>query len=242
MVAMMVVLTGCTSKRRMDSEIAIRESTIAEMQDEVRRMNDEIAAREDELNRQRAELSLRDDKIDVKEEELARLQREIDALGNRVGTEEQRVDMLNQDLQRVLGDLQQKEKLWLQEKEGMSTITMPNAATFASGSTALTTEGRAIIDTIWTVLSKYPDRDVFIEGHTDSIPIGPALRRRFDSNWELSAARAVAVLRYVLSNHEAEAGRLGAVGYGEHHPVASNSTEETRTLNRRVVISVRPER
>jgi chemotaxis protein MotB len=117
---------------------------------------------------------------------------------------------------------------------------MPSAATFASGSTELTDEGKAIIDTIWSVLTKYPDRDIFIEGHTDSIPIGPVLRQRYDSNWALSAARAVAVLQYVLSKYEAEAIRLGAVGYGEFRPVADNSTEEGRTLNRRCVISVRP--
>ena len=117
---------------------------------------------------------------------------------------------------------------------------MPSGATFGSGSATLTDEGKEIIDTIWEVLSKYPDRDIFIEGHTDSIPIGPVLAKRYPTNWALSVARAVSVLQYVLSQYEAEAGRLGAVGYGEHRSVATNSTEEGRTLNRRVVVSVRP--
>lgn len=225
-----LLLTSCTSKRRMEKEIAIREDTISQLEAQAEAKDQEIAAKEAEIESKKAEIA-------KNEEELARLQSEIEALGKR---QEQQVDQLNSDLQRVLGDLQQKEKLWLQEKEGMSTITMPNALTFASGSANLTDEGKAIIDTIWTVLSKYPDRDVFIEGHTDSIPIGPGLQDRFASNWELSALRAVAVLRYVLTNYEAEAGRLAAVGYGEYRPVATNSTEEGRARNRRVVISVRP--
>ena len=124
--------------------------------------------------------------------------------------------------------------------EGMSTVTMPSSATFASGSAQLTPEGKELIDTIWEVLSKYPDRDIFIEGHTDSIPIGPALAERYPSNWALSAARAVSVLQYVLSKHQTESGRLGAVGFGEYRPIATNSTVEGRSLNRRVVIAVRP--
>ncbi|MDH3215062.1 MAG: OmpA family protein [Candidatus Krumholzibacteria bacterium] len=228
-----LLLGGCTSKKRMETEIAMRETTIAQMEREVEQKNKEIAARDNEISR-------RDDEIARMQEDNERLRREIDDLGSRVGTETERVDQLNEDLQKVLGDLQQKEKLWLKQKEGLSTITMPSAATFASGSTSLTTEGKAIIDTIWSVLSRYPDRDIFVEGHTDSVPIGPQLRQRYESNWELSAARAVAVLRYVLSSHETEYGRLAAVGYGEHRPIASNSNEEGRTLNRRVVISVRP--
>lgn len=229
-IAATIATAGCTSKRRMESEIAVRESTISQLEAEAARRDEEIAAKEAEINRKRSEIAM-------KEEEIARLEGEVEALGQR---EEQRVDQLNADLQNVLGDLQQKEKLWLMEKEGMSTITMPNAMTFASGSAKLTDEGKAIIDTIWTVLSRYPDRDVFIEGHTDSIPIGPGLQDRFDSNWELSSLRAVAVLRYVLSHYEAEAGRLAAVGFGEYRPVATNSSEEGRSSNRRVVISVRP--
>lgn len=233
LVAVGLLAGGCTSKKRMEKEIAIRESAIDELEHENQLKEQEISAREEELSR-------REEEIRSKEEEIDKMRREINQLGSRVGQETERVDQLNDDLQKVLGDLQQREKLWLKEKEGMSTITMPSGATFASGSTELTPEGKEIIDKIWSVLSNYPDRDIFIEGHTDSIPIGPVLRQRFETNWELSAARACAVLQYVLTTDEAEATRLAAVGYGEHRPIESNSTEEGRTLNRRVVISVRP--
>jgi chemotaxis protein MotB len=225
-VAAGLVLGGCTTKSRMNEEIAVRESKISELESGIQRKNDDISARE-------ASIAARQSEIDS-------LQQELDGLNAAIDEEAERADELNTDLARVLGDLQEKEKVWLEEIEGMSTITMPSGATFASGSATLTAEGKEIIDTIWEVLSKYPDRDIFIEGHTDSIPIGPVLAQRYPTNWALSSARAVSVLQYVLSKYEAEAGRLGAVGYGEHRPVATNSTEEGRARNRRVVVSVRP--
>ena len=221
-----LVLGGCTTTSRMNEEIAVRESKIGELEADIQQKNDEISVQE-------AGIAARQSAIDS-------LRQELDGLTAAIDDEAERADELNSDLARALGDLEDKEKVWLGEMEGMSTITMPSGATFASGSATLTPEGKEIIDTIWEVLSKYPDRDIFIEGHTDSIPIGPELAKRYPTNWALSTARAVSVLQYVLSQYEAEAGRLGAVGYGEHRPVATNSTEEGRTLNRRVVVSVRP--
>jgi len=225
-VACGLLLGGCTTKSRMNKEIDTRESQIDELEANLQQKNNEISAQEAS--------------IAAKQSEIDSIQQELDALNKAIDEEAGRADDLNADLAQALGDLEEKEKVWLEEMEGMSTITMPSGATFASGSATLTPGGKEIIDTIWEVLSRYPDRDIFIEGHTDSIPIGPVLAERYPSNWALSAARAVSVLQYVLTQYEAEAGRLGAVGYGEYRPVATNSTEEGRTLNRRVVVSVRP--
>lgn len=72
---------------------------------------------------------------------------------------------------------------------------------------------------------------VRIEGHTDTLPIKT---KQFPSNWELSTARAVNVLRYLIENSGLPAEMLSAVGYGEYHPIGDNSMEEGRKLNRRV--------
>jgi chemotaxis protein MotB len=221
-------------------EISDRDRAISEKNTRIATLESDLSKNKQQLEDVEAQLAQAIKESKWKDDAIRELQQNAERLKNRVGTTQQRNDELGSDLNRVLGDLQQKEKLWLKEKEGLSTITMPSAMTFGSGSTELTAEGKAVIDTIWSVLSRYPDRDIFIEGHTDSIPIGTGLRDRFPTNWELSAARATAVLRYVLSRHETEAGRLAAVGYGEFRPVATNSTEEGRTRNRRVVIAVRP--
>ena len=73
-----------------------------------------------------------------------------------------------------------------------------------------------------------------VEGHTDDIPIRSAA---FPSNWELSAARAISVTRY-LEEHGIATARLSVAGYGEFHPLAPNSGAASRAGNRRVEIVV----
>ncbi len=74
-----------------------------------------------------------------------------------------------------------------------------------------------------------------IEGHTDNVPIHTAY---FHSNWELSTARATEVIRLLLTREGIDPDRLSAAGYAEYHPIAENSTEDGRRLNRRVDIVI----
>jgi len=74
-----------------------------------------------------------------------------------------------------------------------------------------------------------------IEGHTDNMPISTA---RFPSNWELSAARAISVVRYFINEHDFSPDQLSVLGFGEFRPIADNSTAEGRAANRRVDIVV----
>jgi len=176
--------------------------------------------------------------IAEKDQEIARLQQEIADLRSEADTLGKAKDKLAEDLGAKLDALKQKEQIWIQEKEDMTSIGMSNAILFASGSNELTSEGKGVIDQIWTVLSQYPDRQIIIQGHTDNIVIGKKLEGRFKSNWELSSARAIAVLNYVLLRPDSKPGRLAAAGYGEYHPIADNSTSEGRAKNRRVVITI----
>lgn len=77
-----------------------------------------------------------------------------------------------------------------------------------------------------------------IEGHSDPIPLGPSLRDRYPSNWELSAARASAVARALIDEYELSPGRVEVVAYGDAQPIATNDTAEGRKQNRRVRIAL----
>jgi flagellar motor protein MotB len=77
--------------------------------------------------------------------------------------------------------------------------------------------------------------EIRIEGHTDNVPINNV---HFKSNWELSTARAIAVVRYFLENELFDASELQAMGFGENRPIADNDTPENRKLNRRVEIKI----
>ena len=84
-------------------------------------------------------------------------------------------------------------------------------------------------------------RQIGIEGHTDNQVVGKRLQSQYATNWELSSARATNVLRYLQEVLNIPGAQLFAVGYGSHHPVADNSTEEGRRLNRRIEIVLTPQ-
>jgi len=86
-----------------------------------------------------------------------------------------------------------------------------------------------LLDNIAAAIDKYSN-SVRIEGYTDNIPIKTA---QFQSNWELSTARATNIVHYLV-DHQFPAEKLSAVGYGQYRPIADNSTEEGRQKNRRV--------
>lgn len=113
---------------------------------------------------------------------------------------------------------------------------------FESGSAALTEEGRLRLDALAARLAReYPGRRVRVEGHSDNQPIGPSLRLTFPTNWELSAARATTVARYLQDGHGLDPARLEAVGMSAYYPAADNASAEGRALNRRVRIAVLPD-
>jgi chemotaxis protein MotB len=112
-------------------------------------------------------------------------------------------------------------------------LNLPNSMLFGSGDAEPHYDAFEVIEKIATVIV---DRDnaVKVEGFTDNLPIRTG---RFPSNWELSAARAAAVVR-MLTMEGVEPERLAAVGYGQYQPVARNDTEEGRRRNRRVVLMI----
>ncbi len=79
-------------------------------------------------------------------------------------------------------------------------------------------------------------KQIFVEGHTDDVPIHTS---RFPSNWELSAARALSVVRYLHYVEGIDASRLAAVGYGQYRPLVPNTSPENRAKNRRVEIYIK---
>ncbi|MEJ2721404.1 MAG: OmpA family protein [bacterium] len=176
-----------------------------------------------------------------KDARIAELEGEMDDLQAKLTEQEQRNAELNQRLEDALADYKSKEQVWLAQEESQSVVTISEAVLFNSGSTTLSKSGTEVIDKIAEVAGGYPNRSIIVEGHTDDVGIAMAYRNKYPSNWELSAARACAVVRYMMKKHETDPARLAAVGYGEYQPIADNNTPEGRALNRRVVIKIGPE-
>jgi chemotaxis protein MotB len=112
-------------------------------------------------------------------------------------------------------------------------LSLPESATFPVASADVTSTAQGVIDRVATTLEPL-DVAVRIEGHTDDTPIRTA---RYSSNWELSTARASAVVARFIEQR-VDPRRLSAAGYGEFHPRAPNDTADGRASNRRVDVVV----
>jgi chemotaxis protein MotB len=109
-------------------------------------------------------------------------------------------------------------------------ISLREAAFFGSGDDAVATQGVPVIGRIAGVVRQNPN-PLRLEGFTDSIPIHNS---RFRSNWELSAARSIAMMELLSTRFQVARDRMSVAGYAENAPVDDNSTEEGRARNRRV--------
>ena len=120
--------------------------------------------------------------------------------------------------------------------DGNIEITLESDVSFASGSHALTKQGKSTLDVVARELKgRYASNEVRVIGHTDSDPIR---KSPYKDNWELGSERALGVIRYLHDQHGVEADRLVAASRGENSPVSSNSSKESKAKNRRVEIVV----
>lgn len=139
-------------------------------------------------------------------------------------------EAIKQKLEQTLSKELQKQTVVLRQTPEGIIISLREVGFFESGSATLRASSMDTFDRIASVLSTLRS-NVRIEGHTDTVPIHNA---QFNSNWELSSARATEVIRLLLTREDIQPARLSASGYGEYHPVADNSNEEGRRSNRRV--------
>lgn len=131
-------------------------------------------------------------------------------------------------------DEQVKDKLVTVNKgNSWIELQMNSELLFLSGSADLSANSLPVLEKVSEVLRPLPNQ-IQVEGHTDNLPIGTS---KFPSNWELSSARATTVVRQLIKNG-INPPRLSAIGYGEFHPAADNTTEEGRFKNRRVSLLI----
>lgn len=140
---------------------------------------------------------------------------------------------ITEQLDKSFESLIEDEFITVKGDERWLQIELQSAILFGSGGAVLSNPAEAIIGELSSAMSGY-NNVIRVEGFTDNVPIK---NRLFNSNWELSTARATAVVRLMelqgIAPH-----RLAVVGYGEHQPIASNQTEAGRARNRRIVLMV----
>jgi chemotaxis protein MotB len=143
---------------------------------------------------------------------------------------------LFKDFIRKLKSMIDAGQLRVATRAGRLVIQLPNDVLFDSGQTSVKVAGKQALSSLAKVLVTVPGRSFQVAGDTDNLPIQT---QRFPSNWELSTARAVEVVHFLVSQ-SVNPHALSAAGYGEFDPVASSDTPDGRAKNRRIEITLQP--
>ncbi len=117
-------------------------------------------------------------------------------------------------------------------RRGLVVRLLTDDVLFDSGQAVLKPRGKPLLGEVADLLEVDQRHPIVVEGHTDDVPIHTA---QYDSNWELSTARATQVTRYLIGQGVPES-RFAAAGYADVHPIASNATAAGRARNRRVEV------
>jgi chemotaxis protein MotB len=235
-----LLLGGCVTQGTFEELQAEKNQEIAALQGERETLEQQV----ERLQAQRTALeqqktSLEEDKAAI-ERRQAELRRQVEALeGDKAKLlSASRQSQAQYDaLVESLADQVQKGQLQIRRYKDMLTVDVAEQLFFDSGKAALKDGGKAVLKQVAAAMKDYEGKAIRVVGHTDNVPIAKAWREVFPSNWELSAARATTVVRF-LQEAGIEPDRLIATGRAEYAPVAPNDSAEGRQKNRRIEITL----
>ncbi len=191
------------------------------------------------LNVDRNELKSKDMQISDLKAEIASLSQEK---SKAIEEKDKAVAELKKTYTNLVDELKseiQKGEIAVTQLKDKLSLSMVDKILFDSGSAEVKKEGKNVLDRVAEILKKVADRQIRIEGHTDDVPIGSRIAKKYPTNWELSNARATNVVKY-LHEKGIDPKLLSPGGYAEYRPVVSNETEEGKAKNRRIEIVLIP--
>ncbi len=246
---------GCVSSdtyRKKEAEAASFQAELQAEQARSRAVRDQITALRGEFDGVQAEVRGLQEKVRSDEANLAARQAELKVAADRNAELQALVDELSKSkrrLEQAKAELEKKSaeyqalasslqgdieagRVEVSELRGKLTVKMKDKILFASGSATIGAEGKVALKKVAEALRGVQGRVIRIEGHTDDVPTGGGA---FATNWELSTARALAVVRFLQENG-VDPSRLAGAGYGQYQPISPNDTPEGRSQNRRIEI------
>jgi chemotaxis protein MotB len=169
--------------------------------------------------------------VDVKDEnpidDMSNLQQQAEG-GNAPPSQQ----TMQANIEAALGSLDASIRVRVVYMQRGARLSFEDGVLFDFGRADISPEGRSVLESLADMIQKMP-YPIRVEGHTDNVPIHTS---RFPSNWELSTARAVNVVKYFADTGQIDPQRLSAVGYGESKPLVANDSAQQRAKNRRVEI------
>jgi len=229
---------ACVKKstyQKRDAEAVALTQTVEELTNRINLLTRE---RDELLRKLKSTSDEAGQKIAVLEEENLKLKADIAELREKkeqVEAESNTYKELTREMKSELA----KGEMTIKELKGKLTLDVVDRILFASGEAKVKEEGLEVLRRVVEILKNVKDRDIRIEGHTDNVRIKGMLARVYPTNWELSAARAINVVRF-LQEQGLEPSLLSGAAFGEYNPLGDNETEEGRARNRRIAIVLVP--
>ncbi len=220
MLAALLAFSGCISISTHEKQMKKYRDTTAELSQTKSKL-DVVEARNMELERA----------LEEKEGDNELLKTEMSSMRS---TYDELVQELKDNI--VSGDI------GVQRNAKGLTITMGNQILFPSGKADLQPRGKKVLGQIAGVIKKSKGHLIEVEGHTDNQRVAGALKTRFPSNWDLSAARAASVVRHLQEEGKIDPSLLVLTAYADNRPLVSNDTPKGRQENRRVEITLVPKK
>jgi chemotaxis protein MotB len=216
-----------TKFNRLTEDAAVLTSEKKQLEGILNSKSDALTKNISELRQKVADLKVENSAL---KDEIAELQK----------AKEEKVKEVSGTYEQLLANMKNeiaKGQVTISELKGKLTVNMEAAILFDSGKADVMPEGLEILNKMVETLKTVNDKAIRIEGHTDDVQITGALSRTFPTNWELSAARAINVTRF-LQLQGIDPRNLSAAAFAENKPVEDNSTKEGRAKNRRIEITL----
>ncbi|MBP7765904.1 MAG: OmpA family protein [Deltaproteobacteria bacterium] len=216
----------------------VAESKYLKKVDETNQLTQQIASLETQNKGLTEQVTSLTGKVADLEADKARLAESLDRAAKKTQEQEKASSTYQQLLKEMKTEIAQGQ-ITIKELKGKLTMDVVDKILFASGEAKVKKEGLEVLDRVVEILKDVKDKNIRIEGHTDNVPIAGKLAKIYPTNWELSAARAINVSRY-LQQQGIDPSVLSATAFGEYQPIADNTTPEGRAKNRRIAIILLP--
>ena len=220
---------------RLAGKVADQETAIGQLKQQVGDLNNKVNDLQNTAGKLSSDVANKNSQLGKSQQELAEQQRKLEQLQSLMDQQKKATQEIRKKMSDALVGFNSNE-LTVAIKNGKVYVSLQENLLFPSGSAVVNPKGKEALGKLAEVLNINPEITVNIEGHTDSVPI----RTRFKDNWDLSTARANAIVRILTTDYKVDPVRVEASGHSQYDPVQTNSTSEGRALNRRTEIILSP--
>jgi len=241
----LLLLSGCVSKNKYlqleaelahsQQQLALEQNRLSYTEESREKCIDSLADCQGRLKEEKKRLS----------QELEDMETDLQKRESTIAAQTAVIRQLHTTKEKIESSLREQieaQEVKIEEIEGKLKVTLVDKILFDTGKVEVSEKGKEVLLELADSLRENKNHNIIVEGHTDDVPIGLMLLERYPTNWELSAARAIGVVRILQEKGWLQPERLSAAGYSYYRPVASNDTPEGRRQNRRIEITLVPQR